>query len=561
VLAIVALAAMPGSLALAAQGDEAWDPGAVQHIIPTASDNRFLIKISLAGPQADAPQLRVADRLITGVAGGSSGRFWRFDVVGLHPDTAYRLRLLDGRGKPITSGWTLRTLPSAEAEPESLRILAYTCAGGDETGRMTSGVPFFLGMNARRALLERGLSFHPDAVIANGDHIYWDQRTSQNKPEPIAAGAREVFGRVGSLDRSAPPLGSRNEDVLVRVGEAQVSRLYGTRLRGIPSFFLTDDHDLFENDEADEELVTLPPDYWMLEMGRAVQLLFYPEFLPDPERPLFMPGSNSADRPPGVSEAFGTLRYGRLLEVLLYDFKRYASLGGPAARSVPELAENWIVDRTNADETAWLIHAPGSPFGWTAGKYGEPYPDVLDDEGTASVERAKYGWPSGWWNQHQRILRALGAQKNRVPILVEGDLHAIGYERILASGDLDFRANPIFAVLSGPLGTGAPGFPSAFRKGRAIPPTELVVDEALPPQEKNGFTIIDVTPDEVTFRFFAWRPPQPVAEIDALEPFHTLSIPRKRHRNQGGHDMRIDRPGPAWSMSKGRHAVELPESS
>lgn len=527
-LAAGIVAFLPVSAVLAAKADAAWNAGPVEHIIPTASDSRFLIKVSLSRAFDSAPVLTVDERRIPGLRGGTSGRFWHFDVPGLAPETSYRLQLHDAVDRRITDPWTLRTLPSADAEPESLRILAYTCAGGDETGEMSNGVPFFLNMTARRALLDRGLSFAPDVVIANGDHIYWDQRTSQNKPDLIAAGAREGFRRVGELNRSAPPLNSQNEPVLIRVGQAQISQLYETRLRGIPSFFLSDDHDLFENDEADEQLVTLPPDYWMLEMGRSVQLLFYPEFLPDPGRPAFMPGSNASDRPAGVSEAFGTLRYGRLAEVLLYDFKRYSSLGGAAARSVPELAENWIIERTRSNQTTWLLHAPGTPFGWTAGKYGEPYPDVLDSAGKASVERAKPGWPVGWWNQHQRILAALAAQEDRVPILVQGDLHAIGYEKILASGDLDFRNNPIYAVLTGPLGTGAPLFPSAFRGGRAVPPTHLTVDEVLPPEEQNGFTIIDIEPHQVTFRFFAWRPPQAETEIATLEPFHTLVVPRRK---------------------------------
>jgi hypothetical protein len=70
----------------------------------------------------------------------------------------------------------------------------------------------------------------------------------------------------------------------------------------------------------------------MLQAARATQRLWYPEFLPDPARPSGLPGADTpdrtADRPSGLSESFGTLRYGRLAEVLLYDVRRTTALVG-----------------------------------------------------------------------------------------------------------------------------------------------------------------------------------------------------------------------------------------
>ncbi len=37
--------------------------------------------------------------------------------------------------------------------------------------------------------------------------------------------------------------------------------------------------------------------------------------------------SNAQERAQGLSEVFGTIRYGDLFEALLYDTKRYVSLG------------------------------------------------------------------------------------------------------------------------------------------------------------------------------------------------------------------------------------------
>lgn len=45
------------------------------------------------------------------------------------------------------------------------------------------------------------------------------------------------------------------------------------------------------------------------------------------------------------------------------------------------------------------------------------------------------------------------------------------------------------------------------------------LDKALKPVEKNGFTVIDMTPHKRTFTQFLRRPPpQPVGEIDTMQP-------------------------------------------
>lgn len=51
-----------------------------------------------------------------------------------------------------------------------------------------------------------------------------------------------------------------------------------------------DDHDYFENDEAEERFVTFPSDQFSMSAKRAVKALFYPEFLPDPDRPTGLSG-------------------------------------------------------------------------------------------------------------------------------------------------------------------------------------------------------------------------------------------------------------------------------
>jgi hypothetical protein len=46
------------------------------------------------------------------------------------------------------------------------------------------------------------------------------------------------------------------------------------------------------------------------------------------------------------------------------------------------------------------------------------------------------------------------------------------------------------------------------------------------PLKKNGFTLIDVTPSKIKYQMFAWRPPEPITDIDSLKPFCEQEISR-----------------------------------
>jgi len=500
-----------------------WNSGAVAHLIPAASHERFLIKASLVSAASDPPQLRVNNRLVSGAPTDSGGFFWQFDVTDLSPATGYTLQIVDANGKPLCDPWPLSTFPAPTAGADRLRILAYTCGGGYDRLKLGDKT-LFLDMAARRRLLARALSFAPDVVISNGDMIYWDIATALNKGKPLADLAHAAWRMFGMLDFDRPMLGGDNEAILKRIADYQIADLYGVSLRSTPSFFVTDDHDLFENDEGTPQLLTLPPVRGRVEAERAVQHMYYPEFLPDTNRPSLLEGSSAPDRAPGLSEGFGTLRYGTLLETVFYDTKRYVSLNGDDAGMVPKRAEQWLLARTMAEDTTHFIHAPSTPFGWSAGKFGEWYPDMARADGRLGTETPKPYWPSGWWLQHQRLISAISAQKRRVPLALQGDLHVVGYGIMHRSGDLDLEANPVHLALTGPLGTGDIGFPSAYRGTRAQPSSLLKMEELMPPVEKNGFTIVDVNKDRIVLHLFAWRPPDPVESIDTLEPAFTYEL-------------------------------------
>jgi hypothetical protein len=275
--AVALSSALPADLVAqaAAPPTSAWDAGSIRHLLPTVSDSRMLVKASFAAPLSEAPTLHVGHTSVRGRMGDTRGEHWHFYATDLQANSRYRLSLAGARGSPLCEPWELATFPAPDARPEQFRLLIYTCAGGHEVHK-------FLPTALRNRLLRRALSFAPDAVVANGDQVYWDLLA------PVGAKmlgmSPEAVKLAGTFDRSAPVLGSDNETVLKRAAGPQIMPVYGTDFRSTPMFFLQDDHDYFDNDEATDDVVTFPPSYFMLQLARATQAMYYPEFLPDVAR-------------------------------------------------------------------------------------------------------------------------------------------------------------------------------------------------------------------------------------------------------------------------------------
>ena len=101
----------------------------------------------------------------------------------------------------------------------------------------------------------------------------------------------------------------------------QIVPLYGTTFRSTPVYFLQDDHDHWENDSP----LTYPVPWFQLQLARTTQQLYYPEFLPMQIALSVYPipqTQNAASFPRALA-----LRYGDLLEVLLYDVRRTLNVG------------------------------------------------------------------------------------------------------------------------------------------------------------------------------------------------------------------------------------------
>ncbi len=501
--------------------DSRWDAGSVLHVLPTVSDRRFLIKASFSEKLTNAPYLRAGNRLRRGLQTDRHGCFWSFDIDGLEPSRPYELQFLNSRKKALCAPWTLKTFPAPGDSPSRFRVLIYTCAGGDERISLPNGKTNYLSIAQRSRLLDRAMTYAPDAVIANGDHIYWDLRQGTHPPRLTP----QMLAATGDFRRDQAVLGTPNEDLLRLVGDQQIRRLYGSRFRGVPVYFLQDDHDYFENDDADEKMVTYPPDHFMLQLGRATRRMYYPEFLPDEGRPAGLPGASALDSPAATGECFGTVRFGRLAEILLYDCRRYLTLAGHNAVVIPREAEDWITARLSDPSVEHVVQLPSQPPGWSCGKWGDWYPDVRDSA-TLTVSKAKPYWQPGWMSQHDRLMKAAFDAKAHVPLFISGDMHSIAEGRILRSGKLDFRSNPVISILPGPIGTGE-NWPSNARGIRAVPPHHLEMDEKQPCLEENGFLLVDFEVSKITARFFRWSRSMPDSVIDQLQPYREREYARR----------------------------------
>jgi len=528
--------------------DTNWDHGSVVHILPTASHDRFLMKVSFEHPISN-PSLNVSGTIVSGDMMDTRGYFWRFDAQNLSANTTYQLTLRDDFNNLLCDPWPLKTFPDPNSEPDHLRMVVYTGSGGHDACRSWYEMGQ-LPLSVRQKIINRAMDFDPDVVIGTGDQIYYD--IQYGKGPQILGQSRRAIQFNGRFMPSQSVLGTQNEATLKNAVDCQISYLYGTALKSTPTYFILDDHDYFANDEANKENsidpsllfvwanptvekgISFPPNEFMMELGRAAQKLYIPEFLPDANRPLTLNGTNLSGRALNTSECFGTLRYGNLVEGLLYDVRRYVTgdymgVSSENASFIPESAESWLIDRMKAEDTDYVIHISPISYGWSAGKWLSWYPDIktkINGRPTLTKDIEKYAWQEGWFEQHNRILNASFNMENATDLFLCGDMHTQAGGFINKSGDLDFTSDPIPSVLVGSLGANGGSYPSGGLRGiEAMPPVDLTVDEELPSYEKSGFVVVDITKDNITINYYGWRLSMDrVEEIDALESHFTFTI-------------------------------------
>jgi len=496
----------------------------VAHILPTVNHNRMLVTTSYKRV-VKQPTLRVGNTVIKGQMTDSKGYFWLFDCPDLAPATAYKLQLFEQQ-ESLCDAWELKTFPAPNADIQQMKLMVYTCAGGHpDVSKLyplpeDKKEPAAIFVERRVKLLNRGLSFNPDAIIVIGDNIYWDL-TGNGVTRKGLQDDKRARAIAPPFDKTIAVLGTQNEEILKTAIGPQIIDLYGTACRSTPLFFFNDDHDYFENDEANDAFISMPPLPFQLELARTVQSMYLPVFLPDENRPMDLPGTGAADKVAGASESFGTLRYGKLAEFMMYDCRRFMTLAGKNAQFIPQATENWLHSRMASQEVKHTFQVPSTPFGWSAGKWGEWYPDLLGKDGKLHDDLGKPYWQKGWKLQHDRILENMYKAKHKKPIMISGDLHAFASGRIHRNEAMDFRDNPIQCYLAGPLGNNI--FPSTFRKIKASTPAAIGIEEDFENYEENGFSIMDIDSRNVAVKMFKflWSRDD-LNNIDNLAPFTTV---------------------------------------
>src|SRR5262249_56617365 len=121
-------------------------------------------------------------------------------------------------------------------------------------------------------------------------------------------------------------------------------------------------------------------------------------------------------------------------EVLRDDSRRPVAVAGRSVAYIDVEAEDWLKARMASTEVAHVVHAPSNPPGWSAGKWGEWYPDVLGPDKKLTMGVPKPYWQPGWLRQHDRLMAAMSAMKGRVPLVISGDMHSIALGKMMRKG-------------------------------------------------------------------------------------------------------------------------------
>ncbi len=472
----------------------------VNHILASASHEKLALCVSLSKHTSRLELVLDNKIIIKGVQTDRKGTNWQFISNKLLSNHSYKLQLMS-EGNSIYKPWNLKTFPSPGTKVENVSIMSFTCAGGPE-GFKISGKEFFKPMKFRQKVFDEGLSMNPDFAISIGDHIYWDLR-GKNLPQ---VGRKNKLIKFflgsyislvyGSFNRSGNASSLKNEKVLKRIGNEQIASLYGTRFKSTPVFFIPDDHDYFENDDAEEELVTFPADNFSKDIFKKMADLFYPPLL---------------DTPDGQPKRkIGRIRYGDAFEGLMADCAGDMTLGNKNAVLISKQNEEWLLSRIDQSKAETLAFIPSHPFGYTAGKWREWYPDVVAEEGASgtvinellsgnkgslTTEVNKYLWQEGWFLQHQRLIKAISQRKGS-RFVFSGDIHAIGAVSIIKSGKLKLKTK-LKTFLVGPVGSSSAGWPSFARGITAENPENLECESIYKIREENGFTFFSIDNNKV----------------------------------------------------------------
>lgn len=302
------------------------------------------------------------------------GHSLHVDATGLAPDTWYFYRFVAGEWTSMTG--RARTLPAADAKPETLRLAVACCHS------YTDGYP-----TVYPHLVEAG----HDLVVFLGDYIYEDAATGpvRSHETPECATLAEYRARY-ALYKLQPELQSAQAHC--------------------PWLYLWDDHEVDDN-YAGELAKDLAPEF--LARRAAAYQAFYEHM------PLRLAPPTGADY-----KIYDTLRWGDLAQLWLLDTRQYRDdqpcndIPGPSCDGwevydgtlLGDEQERWLEDGLKESAAIWKVLANQIVFSTVS--FGGAF--VNFDQ-----------W-DGYPVARQRLLDFLTAEAIENVVILSGDLHVGG---------------------------------------------------------------------------------------------------------------------------------------
>ena len=148
-----------------------------------ADADQGVVRAPLTAP----PTLRVGTTTVRGRMNDTAGECWQFYAAGLAPGAPLPALAHRRQRHVALPAVGALDVPVARRQPRALpravlHLRRRTTSAPAGYGQPSGNLPTAL----RNRLLRRGLSFQPDAAVANGDHVYWDLHAPRTPARPSA---------------------------------------------------------------------------------------------------------------------------------------------------------------------------------------------------------------------------------------------------------------------------------------------------------------------------------------------------------------------------------------
>jgi len=377
------------------------------------------------------------------------------DVTGLRPDRWYFYRFTCGQAVSRTG--RTRTMPSADASPDRLRVAFGSCQHFQQSW-----------FSAHRHIMAE----EPDLMMFLGDYIY----ESNWGTDPV----RKHHGdEAYSL-----------ADYRIRHAQYKTDTDLQDHHALVPFVYCWDDHEV-DNDYADWRSEHLDPQF-LLRRAAAYQAFY--EHQPVPRHMV----------PRGADMHIYThLDFGRLARVYLLDNRQYRTVqpcpnpakgGGstditesckdafdPKQTLLGKTQERWLSDRFDESRARFNLIAQQTIFG-------------RFDSAEPGRTRFTDGW-DGYPIARSRLLADVERTKLANPVILGGDIHATAVTHVRR--DPDNEKSPILAPEFCGTSIASQGWDdvAGFNARKTVNPDLLHADTT-----KRGYTVLDVTPSGIDVR-------------------------------------------------------------